>query len=281
MRAMMPASMLAPAPPPLPAPAPVRGAVALVLACAAGMLALPALAATGLSSESRGSGDAPAAVETPRMTPEMLQAGLLNAHPDLRWRLQGMTDYDAGRHAVALPAFKRAARHADKPSAAMIAEMYWAGQGVEQDRAIAYAWMDLAAERAWRPFLIRREAMWEDLSAAERERALEVGQGIYAEFGDAVAKPRKERVLARAKRNITGSRLGFVGNLTIEVPGPGGMNTRIRGEDFYHPTLWQAERYWAWQESIWREPRVGTVDVGDVSVVEGGSSPDGAPEAQD
>lgn len=250
------------------APRPLALAAALALAVFS--------AATASAREDAAS--PPPAVDAPRMTPEMVRAGLLNAHPDLRWRLQGMADYEDGRFDVALAGFKRAARHADKPSAAMIAEMYWAGQGAAQDRATAYAWMDLAAERRWRPFLVRREAMWAALDAAERERALAVGQGIYADYGDDVAKPRKEKVMARAKREMTGSRVGFVGNLTIQVPGPGGLTTTIRGDQFYHPTLWQPERYWAWQDTIWREPRVGTVDVGEVSTVEGSERPDAAPE---
>ena len=239
-------------------------------------LALAPCMAVAMGTDDRAQPPTAPAPDAPRMTPEMLRAGLLSAHPDLKWRLNGMAEYEAGRHDLALPAFKRAARHADKPSAAMVAELYWAGQGVEADRPLAYAWMDLAAERGWKPFLVRREGMWAELSEVERARALDVGKGVYAEFGDAVAKPRKERALNRAKRNITGSRVGFVGNLAIEVPGPGGTNTRIRGEDFYHPTLWRADRYWAWQESIWREPRVGTVDVGAVSVVEGSTMPPAA-----
>lgn len=238
-----------------------------------------ALAAAAAPAWAREDGDTPPpAGDAPRMTPEMMQAGLLNAHPDLRWRLQAMADHEDGRFDVALVRFKRAARYADKPSAAMIAEMYWVGQGTAQDRATGYAWMDLAAERLWRPFLVRREAMWAALDETEQKRALEVGQDIYATYGDEVAKPRKEKVLARAKRRITGSRVGFVGNLTIEVPGPGGMTTRIRGDQFYHPTLWQPERYWAWQDRIWREPRVGTVDVGEISTVGGTERPDAAPE---
>lgn len=248
-----------------PARPPVSIAVTLALAVA---ISAPAWA--------REDGDTPPpAVDAPRMTPEMLQAGLLNAHPDLRWRLEAMADHEDGRFDVALVRFKRAARYADKPSAAMIAEMYWAGQGVPQDRATAYAWMDLAAERGWRLFLLRREAMWADLNESERKRALEVGEGIYADYGDAVAKPRKNKVLERARRNITGSRVGSVGALTVLVPGPGGLATRIRGDQFYHPTLWRPERYWAWQDAIWREPRAGTVDVGEIMAAEDAAQPDG------
>ena len=208
----------------------------------------------------------------PRISDEMVAAGFLEGHPDLRWRREAIIEQDAGRPAIAFEQFKRAARYADKPSAAMVAEMYWQGIGVAQDRALGYAWMDLAAERLWRPFLAKREVYWASLDATERTRALEEGRAIYAEYGDEVAKPRKEAALERARKRITGSRVGFVGSLTIEIPGPAG-NIRIRGEDFYHPTYWRSDRYWAWQDEMWRDARPGTVDVGPVSDASGNERP--------
>ena len=238
---------------------PLRQPAALALAL---LLALPMAAPTLAAAD-----------DPPRISQEMVEAGLLNAHPDLKWRLSAMQAHEQSRFDVALAEFQRAAGFADKPSAAMVAEMYWQGQGVAQDRPLAYAWMDLAAERQWRPFLVRREGMWAELSEAERARALEVGQAVYAEYGDEVAKPRKDKVLARERRRITGSRVGFVGNLAVEIPGPGGVNIRIRGEDFYAPELWRPERYWAWQERVWKEPKLGTVEVGDVA--DAGAAPEG------
>lgn len=200
----------------------------------------------------------------PQVSDEMIAAGFLEGHPDLKWRRQAILDKDAGRADDAFVHFQRAARYADKPSAAMVAEMYWTGDGVAQDRALGYVWMDLAAERMWRPFLAKREAYWTALTAEERTRALAIGAPIYDEYGDAVAKERKEKAMNRAKRQMTGSRVGFVGALTIEIPGAAG-NIRIRGDQFYSPTFWNADRYWAWQEDTWKEARPGVVSVGPVS----------------
>ncbi len=132
--------------------------------------------------------------------PAVLTDGFLGAHPDLRWRNAGIQAYREKDYEMALVYFRRAARYADKPSQAMIAEMYWEGRGVPQDRPIAYAWMDIAAERLYPDLVAFRERYWDALSEAERAEALERGQEILAQYGDEVAKPRLEAVLRRARR---------------------------------------------------------------------------------
>jgi uncharacterized protein len=202
--------------------------------------------------------DAPA---DPRV---LTSQGFLGAHPDLKWRLEGQQAFEDGQGELALGYFRRAAKFADKPAQGMIGEMLWKGDLVEQDRAAAYAWMDLAAERLYRPMLIRREVFWRSLTAAERERALEIGRGLYAEYGDDVAKARMERKLRSERRKMTGSRTGFVGALQIVIPTLSGDVT-IDGSAYYHPDYWQPERYWAWQEKGWKDPPRGTVDVGPIA----------------
>ncbi len=61
--------------------------------------------------------------------------------------------------------FLRAARYADKPSQAMIAQMLWNGDGVPVDRVMAYVWADLAAERGYPAFIATREKFWSELNA--------------------------------------------------------------------------------------------------------------------
>jgi hypothetical protein len=195
----------------------------------------------------------------------MTSEGFMDAHPDLKWRQQGLKVWESGEHAEAFALFKRAARYADKPSQGMIAEMYWRGEGVAQDRAAAYAWMDLAAERHFRPMLIQREIYWNALDEAERERAMEIGKELYAEYGDVVAKPRVERKMRAARRAGTGGRTGgAIGNLTIVINTMAGPMT-IDGATYYDPDYWQPERYWAWQEKGWKNPPRGMVDVGPLS----------------
>jgi hypothetical protein len=194
----------------------------------------------------------------------MSSEGFLNAHPDLKWRQAGLKAYEAGKHAEALGLFRKAARYADKPSQGMVAEMLWRGEGVAQDRPSAYAWMDLASERHFRPMLIQREIYWEALSEGERNAALEIGKGLYAEYGDAVAQPRTERKMRTARRNGTGSRTGYVGNLTISFNTMAGPMT-IDGSSYYHPDYWEPQRYWTWQEKGWKNPPRGIVGVGPLS----------------
>jgi hypothetical protein len=196
----------------------------------------------------------------------------LNAHPDLKYRLSGLARHSEQDWARAVEDFRRAARYGDKPAQGMLAEMAWNGQGVEVDRAIAYAWMDIAAERGYPVFVGKREQYWAALTPAERERAVAVGTGMYDEYGDPASKPRLERLLKKARRETTGSRVGSVGNLTIIVPTPNG-NREVRGDAFYADKFWEPAQYWTWQDQDWKAPARGDVTVGEVMT--------GAPPATD
>ena len=187
----------------------------------------------------------------------------LEAHPDMLNRARAMEELQRGDDTRAAAYFRRAARYADKAAQAGYAEMLWEGRGLERDRVLAYAWMDLAAERGYQLFLAFRERYWDALDDAERARAIEVGQQVYAEFGDAVAKPRLEAVMRRASRNITGSRTGAVGALKIVIPGPGG-GTVIDGNEFYDKQFWEPKRYWQWQAAVMDGVKEGRVIVGDL-----------------
>ena len=193
----------------------------------------------------------------------------MSAHPDLRWRREGMEAYDKGQHGFAADYFRRAARFADKPAQAMYATMLWKGEGVEQDRALAYAWMDLAAERGYPHFIAHRERFWEQLTSAEREEAIRRGEAVYAEYGDDVAKPRLESRLHKG-RKVTGSRVGFVGNLKIMLPD----GIQITGDDYYQDRYWKPRAYWAWQDRTWGKPPTGKATVGELEVDNGSGTDD-------
>jgi hypothetical protein len=202
----------------------------------------------------------------PVSDPLLITAGFLNHHQDLKYRLLGIEAYNKKDFENALRFFRRASYFADTPTQGMVAEMYWKGEGAPMDRAMAYAWMDLAAERSYRGFLLLRERYWKEMSEAERERAITEGQAVYARFGDAAAKPRYEAELRRGKKSMVGSRTGFAGTVRIEVPGPAGSQS-IDGSKFYDERYWDAKKYWAWQDAIWAKPRVGKVSVGEVEAV--------------
>lgn len=193
----------------------------------------------------------------------LAQPGFLDAHPDLRWRGEGVRLLERGRVREALVYFRRAARYADKPSQAMLGELHWNGNGVAVDRASGYAWMDLAAERGYPAFLALRERYWTALDGDERVRAVAIGGDLYAQYADDVAKPRLARVLERARRNVTGSRLGIAGTLKMQVYGPGGWTT-MDGSIYYQSRLWKADEYWQWQDTEWRRPPQGRVTIGPI-----------------
>lgn len=195
--------------------------------------------------------------------------GFLFYHPDVDFRGKGLRAYQDGQLGDAVTYFTRAARYADKASQAMLAEMHWNGTGVSQDRALAYAWMDLAAERLYPSFLSNRERYWAALSESERARAIEVGLPLYETYGDEAAKPRLEHQLRRARRSVTGSRVGFVGTLEVRIPGPGGESISIGGDQYYADKYWKAERYWEWTDEIWSAPPKGRVDVGELERLSG------------
>ena len=166
------------------------------LRCAAG----PALAAFAFLAQANTIPGGVAPEE--RMLVEQGYGGFLTAHPDLRHNKRGLTAFLDGDYEKAARSFRLAARYADKPSQALIAEMLWEGKGSAQDRPLAYAWADLAAERGERRLVLQREHYWEQMSESERALAIERGEAVYAEFGDAVAQPRLARVLRRASRNL-------------------------------------------------------------------------------
>lgn len=189
----------------------------------------------------------------------------LAAHPDIRYRLLGLKAYEAGRFAKALEHFKRAARYADKPSQGMVAELLWSGQGTAQDRPLAHAWMELAAERGFKVMLAQRDRYWAALSEPERARARRLHADVRADYADAVAQPRLERVLRRARAATTGSRTGATGSVQIILPGPGG-DVRLDGSQFYQDKFWEPAKYWAWQAQEWKDPPKGRVEVGPLQV---------------
>ena len=68
-----------------------------------------------------------------------------------------------------------------------------------------------------------------------------------------------------ARRNVTGSRVGFVGNVSIEVSTPNGSRS-IDGALVYDDRYWEPRQYWAWQDEDWKRLGEGKVEVGPVGI---------------
>ncbi len=195
----------------------------------------------------------------------VMDQGYLDAHPDQLFRARGVELLGSGRGTEVIKNLRRAARYGDKPSQALLGALLWEGVEVPMDRAAAYAWMDLASERGYREYLVTREQYWEELSESERVRAVKVGGPIYDGYADVVAKPRLNRQLRHAVRSITGSRTGFVGNLSIIQMDR--YTGNVDGNRFYDRRHWDPKQYWRVQDQLWNPhaPR-GHVEVGPLRI---------------
>lgn len=186
-------------------------------------------------------------------------------HPNELWRLYGAQAAGNGQWSDAARHFRRAARFADKYSQHRLSLLYWHGLGVAEDRALAYAWADLAAERGYPQFLLIREKMWSELDAAQRQRALAAGPAIFDEYADAVAKPRLTRAIAHARAQTTGSRTGLIIAPLVVMASRGGSafdaTDAINLGPMYADWRMDSKRYWAVEDAIWQN---GNVEVGPV-----------------
>lgn len=210
----------------------------------------------------------------PAWMQEAMSSGVFQkGHPDVRGQQKGLRFYQQGRFATARQAFETGARFGDKASQAMIAQMYWRGEGVDTNRVRGYVWMDLAAERGYPVFLIEREKMWRQLSEAERTLAAAIGPGIHAEFGDEAAKPRLAREMRLGRfRTLTGSRAGYDagvrvaqqradGSYDFRGTSTGGNIGSSSVATYHKPDYWNERRYWQIQDRMWHAIPTGEVVV--------------------
>jgi hypothetical protein len=198
-------------------------------------------------------------------------------HPDEYNEFAGMHAYFAGNYPMAMKSFLEAARYADKLSQLSIGLMYLNGQGVQRDPVTAFAWVAIAAERKYPQFLATRDEIWSQLDARQRDQAKVLVDKLYAEYGDATAKPRMAMVLRRERTHQTGSYLGFGSDsVTSLTPtqffgiggGTGGYpscgSETIDGAamtgcgNIYASWRWDPKEYFAVRDGAW----TGTVSVG-------------------
>lgn len=228
------------------------------------------LFAAALAAGSAWAAAAPPTGPDPAADAALADIGYMHLHPDVEYRQLGLQSYRRGHHAVALDHFRRAGYFGDKPAQGLVAEMYWKGEGVTADRALGYVWMDLAAERGYRDLVGLRERYWAELTAAERQRALDQGPALYRVYGDPTVKPRYARRLQRLRNQLTGSHIGTdVGVLAGQRDASGAV--ALTG-GLYADANWNAEQYWQRQDRLWKLKLGGTVNVGDVEAM----NPEGA-----
>ena len=219
-------------------------------------------------------------------------------HPDEHYRRLGFDAWKEGHRDAAVRYLQHAARYADKGAQLGLAFVYLEGTGAAAaDPVTAYAWSDLAAERGYKEFLVVRERIWKSLDATQQQRARQVGTRLYAEYGDAVAKPRLEALLRAGLARKTGSRTGTgTGTLAVAQIGPS-QRASILAHAGSHPTAasangpslqlailfesltgdadpyyysdanWQPEQYWARKDAIWRKVE-GAVEIAPLKPIE-------------
>ncbi|WP_201315380.1 sel1 repeat family protein [Dyella sp. EPa41] len=135
----------------------------------------------------------------------------IDAHPDLHFRHLGMAAYHDGHKREAFDYFLIASRYADKASQAIVALMYWTGDGAPHDRPLAYAWMELAASRGYPELQHQCDLYWAQLNDEERGQARDQRQALEAGYGDDAGARRLTRELGSIRSQVTGSHLGWVG----------------------------------------------------------------------
>src|SRR5690606_17394727 len=166
--------------------------------------------------------------------------GLLAARPDVRWRMIGERARAEGRHEQAYLSFRRAARHGDKQSQAILARMHHDGSGAARDPLLAFAWMAVAAERGDGAYTRLRDRYWRQLDAGQHADAKTRARQLRAEYGDARAWPRLQRSVRLARHQATGSRLGYAGVLEVTATnGSSKEGAALSGADYYDERYWQ------------------------------------------
>ncbi len=125
---------------------------------------------------------------------------------------------DAVKHQqvkFAIDMYETSASWAYKPAQYNLAVIYMKGEGVAIDKPRAMAWAALAAERGDQEYVDARELIYADLTKDEFANANAIWRDLKKTYGDDVALERAKERWAQVKANITGSRVGGVGNLKV------------------------------------------------------------------
>jgi hypothetical protein len=179
-----------------------------------------------------------------------------------------MEAHAEGDVASAIRDFERAARYADKPSQFALGVIYLKGEGVPRDRALAFAWLDVAAERDYPEVVEQRDLLWAQMTDGERAAGELLSSRLFKRYGDAKAKPRhRSKTMAALQHSLGKSKsvrddviVTDLMNCSAGVVDLRRGNPCAEREFFAH--RFDPERYWAVQDANWG--RGGVVDVGPV-----------------
>lgn len=156
------------------------------------------------------------------------------ATPDQADLIRGARSLQDGFEKDALDKFLAASRYGNKEAQKHVALMYIKGMGVPQNWAKAWAWLKLAATHGDQRVAVARDEVGQALRDDERRLAERYYEEIRAEFGDLAALERRETWVRKQKREVTGSRLGKVGALRVQVADSSGYNWELSGTEYFN-----------------------------------------------
>ena len=162
---------------------------------------------------------------------------------------------------IALQLADLASYWGDKTAQYNLGIMYYNGIGITADKARGAAWLRIAAE-AHNPLAVQMLGQANaELTPQQRASADTLWQALDKKYGDTVTLPRVRANFETERRNVTGSRVGAVGNMKVIYGGPGGSDNGATGSDFY------ANQQAEFDEYIQTNFGQGHVDVGAIESV--------------
>jgi hypothetical protein len=135
--------------------------------------------------------------------------------PGMYYFHKGCEYYRYGDVESAIHAWEIAAGWAMKDAQYDLGIAYFRGLGVDVDRPRGIAWLALAAERKDEAFETSLAAAWDDATPVEQDRANEIWRELAKQYSDAAALPRAQNHFNAELNQITGSRVGMPGHVTV------------------------------------------------------------------
>lgn len=187
----------------------------------------------------------------------------LNSHLDLKYLLEGREAYMKQDFKRAHEALERSAYYGEKLAQAMLAEMYWKGEGVAVNRPRAYALADIAAERMTEPFLVSlREQYWNAMTEDEQSRAIALSDEIVGRYADTATFPRLAQMLRNAQDTHRVKGYGRLLSRLIAVNKDGSVVEDVWPDAFFAKKFWDPKEYVTFKDKyVGAAVRYGRVNV--------------------
>lgn len=155
-----------------------------------------------------------------------------SGRPGIYYFKKAVKAFDKDQYAFAIDMYEVSASWAYKPAQYNLSVMYARGHGVPVDLPRAAAWIALAAERGDSRYISARDAIVVSLDSEQVETANRILEQLKPKYADERALKKAKRRWRDTRRDVTGSRLGFVGSAKI---GGVGNSTVSAGNDMINP----------------------------------------------